>query len=224
MFVSIHLPKCAGQSLQDSLKSAFGDRIYLDYGDKILDPRRETLTYRANRRRKIAGAIQSGKFNVDIVHGHFYAAKYIDLIDRPKWMTVVRDPLNLLPSYYNYLRRAEHTSLLTETAKQCDTLLDFINKPIFRNVQSKLLGPLMVSDFHFIGLQEHFELTTLCLSAIYGKELPIVDRNVNPAGSHYDLSTDEKIAIIRNNAKDIELYSAARNVFFGRVRQILKQA
>lgn len=221
MFVSVHLPKCAGQSLQKSLQNAFGKRIYLDYGDKILDPRRETQIYRAQRQQKILAAIQSGRFNFDIVHGHFYAAKYIGQFNQPKWMTVARDPLNLLPSYYKYLRRAEHTSLLTETAKQCTTLMEFVTNPLFRNVQTKLLGPLTASDFHFIGLQEHFDLTLKCLSSIYELELESIDKNINPDGSRYLLSEEEKVAIVRNNAKDVEFYSAARNLFFGRVRYLL---
>jgi len=221
MFVSVHLPKCAGQSLQKSLQSAFGKRIFLDYGDKILDQRRETQAFRAKRQQQVAAAVKAGKFTFDIVHGHFYAAKYVGLIDRPKWMTVARDPLNLLPSYYKYLRRAEHTSLLTQTAQQCDTLLDFVSNPLFRNIQSKLLGPLSAADFHFIGLQEHFDLTMRCLSEIYELELETIDKNINPDGSRYQLTEEEKTAIIRLNARDIEFYSAARNVFFGRVRHLL---
>jgi hypothetical protein len=221
MFVSIHLPKCAGQSLQKSLQKAFGNKIFLDYGDKILDQRKETVAFRAGRAQKIARAIKQGKFNFDLVHGHFYANKYAGLIQNAKWMTVARDPMGLLPSYYKYLRRAEHTSLLTETAKKCDTLLDFIAHPTFRNVQSKLLGPLTAADFHFIGLQEHFDLTMQCLSTIYGVELEKIDKNINPDGSRYSLTPEEKTAIIRYNARDLEFYASARNHFFGNVRKLL---
>lgn len=221
MFVSVHLPKCAGQSLKSSLQETASKSMFLDYGDRILDHTSEAAAVRTQNRHIVESALKTGNFNFDIVHGHFYAAKYVGLLDRPKWMTVARDPLNLLPSYYKYLRRAEHTSLLTQTAKQCDTLLDFVSNPLFRNVQSRLIGPLTASDFHFIGLQEHFDLTLKCLSEIYEVELVSIDKNRNPDGSSYELSKEEKTAIIRLNALDIEFYSAARNVFFGRVRQLL---
>ena len=221
MFVSIHLPKCAGKSLQFSLKGAFGQKLYLDYGDKILDQRPATKKLRADRTQRVWAAIAAKRFDFEIVHGHFYASKYVGKLKGAKWMTVVRDPFNLLPSYYDYLRRAEHSSLLTQTARDCESLLDFICNPLFHNIQTKLISPLTASDFHFIGLQEHFDLTTKCLSVIYERDLQSHSENVNPATTHYTLSEEEKAAIIRLNAKDLEFYSSARNTFFAKVRSLL---
>lgn len=221
MIVSIHLPKCAGESLQSSLRKIYGDKAFLDYGDAIVNTRPGMVKHREKRKNAIIERIGKNDFEYDVIHGHFYAQKYIDILSKPTWITVMRNPFELIPSYYNYLRRTNQDNLLTKTAREADGLVDFIRNPLFHNIQGRLISPLEISDFKFIGVQEYFELTMECLEKVFGKDLPVIERNRNPQGSSYQLSKTERLEIIKYNKADLVLYEQAKISFFDFVEREL---
>src|SRR5262249_11657358 len=97
-FISIHLPKCAGTSLGEALKNHFKADLFLDYGDRVVDDRPVKDKLRSERRATLLQQLRNGQLTFKIIHGHFYAQKYVGVFSDPRWITIMRHPLTLLPS------------------------------------------------------------------------------------------------------------------------------
>lgn len=227
MFVSIHIPKCGGMSLRQMLSTGFGDRCQTDYGDKIHCYLPEYIEKRRIRKRQLKKQGAAAFDNVDIVHGHFYASKYTNLGITPEWVTFLRHPTTLLPSYFSFLQRKKK-GVLAELARSMSGLDEFIEHPWFSNIMSRQLEGVPVEDFTFIGFVESYEDSSQQLTSLMGIPYRRYSRNTNRKsnvlasfdrsksssdGSKYPLTPNQLQMITELNADDIALYQAAQARF-----------
>jgi len=214
MFISMHLPKCAGTSLKRAVADAYADRAVFDYGDLINDYSPQAIAQRRRRRAKLVARIKAGEFNPEIVHGHFYAPKYLGLGLSLTWLTIVRDPKDLLYSYFQYLRREERDTSIIRKAKSFDGFESFIEDGDFHNIITRMLYPLTDEDFEFIGLQEHYTKSLEEFQRILGKQnLVELRANRNPGGSGYNLSAEVARRIRTLNQSDYHLLESVKTRF-----------
>src|SRR5664279_122190 len=105
MILSIHVPKAAGNSFRELLRTEFGDRLMKDYGDwagcrvpeAIERCRARTLTMRSRAHELLA--------KYDIIHGHFAVDKYLGLFPNEEFVAFFRDPYQQSVSHYYFLLR-----------------------------------------------------------------------------------------------------------------------
>lgn len=207
MIVSIHLPKCAGTSLKSSIANAFGDQCFLDYGNLVVDQSKRANQVRLKKKKMLINAHLKGELNYKVIHGHFYASKYLDVIECPRWVTVLRNPLELVPSYFNFLRSLNRDGLLINIAKEMNSLEEFVVHPWFCNIMTKLIYPLRLKDFSMVGTVEYYKNYILSLEEMAGVKLDSgIFKNVS-RGEGVGISSKLESMIIDNNQNDCALYS-----------------
>ena len=100
--ISIHVPKCAGASFSQVLKSWFGEHFYRHYYDEKLDsmPKKHRLKKKWRRWKYRTGVCVHGHFNNDRNFGvrHYYP-------DADQFITILRDPFEMHLSYYFYIKK-----------------------------------------------------------------------------------------------------------------------
>jgi hypothetical protein len=202
------MPKCAGTSLLSTLRGDFKERLFEDYGDIIADMSSAAEQHRIQSHRSRQKEIKIGKFNYDIVHGHFHARKYYGHIDNPVWVTILRDPLRLLPSYHAYLARLGRDTPPVRIAKAVP-LDEFVEIQWFQNIMSRLVWPLTLDDFATVGAVEEYAQSLAALSKVLGRPIGESVKNTNPDGSNYEISADLRKKILYYNDRDVELYRKA---------------
>lgn len=206
--ISLHIPKCVGTSIKTALQSNPDINSYLDYGDVILNESPHATKYRADRVNKQREKIQSSNFlaNTQIVHGHFYASKYVDLWDDVRYITCLRKPDELLYSYYYYLKNLKQKRVLGDLVKGMNSFEDFIHHPYFINIMTRLIYPLRVHDFHLIGFSDNFEDYLNALGQLLGTPLIYTLSNVNPSKPPIELSKSIRATLEKLNMEDYEFY------------------
>tara|TARA_R110001599_G_scaffold338528_1_gene557647 strand:+ start:756 stop:1391 length:636 start_codon:yes stop_codon:yes gene_type:complete len=207
MIFSIHLPKCAGTSLQQSISKQMDPKdVYFDYGDRITDVSKEACVHRARRVSSLFS--RDDFFCKKLVHGHFYAHKYYGYFPESKYVTVMRNPIKMLPSYYDYLRRTNQDNTLTRLARSLSCFEEFCEHPWFQNIIHKQIFPLGINDFEVIGVQENYKLYLDRLSDLIGLDIRERKANTNPKPAY---SNEKHVIdkIVINNSIDMELYEQA---------------
>lgn len=205
MIISIHLPKCAGTSFQQAIKDQLSEDVYLDYGNLITNMSTDAKNKRLLKKKQLINQVINNNFNYKCVHGHFYATKYLDVIDKPQWMTVIRNPYELVPSYYSFLKRKKLNGPLFKLAREIESLSEFSQHPWFCNIMSKQIYPLKVTDFSIIASLDRYDDFLRQFSGIIEREIPNVRENIGDSNK-YNLTAAENNMIYKNNKKDIELY------------------
>jgi len=206
--VSIHIPKCAGSSLHVALKETLGDRLKSDYGNQVVLADLWAIQVRRKKSELMLRNLHTWN-GIDVIHGHFYARKYIEAPFDKNWVTFVRHPFELLVSYYHFLKR-KNKGTLCEIAAAL-TLDEFIEHPFFSNIITRLTYPLRPSDFTFVGFAESYPQSVAAFSGILGVPLREVSRNANPGGSKYrdTLDAAQLKSLEKLNALDLEWYQEA---------------
>jgi hypothetical protein len=184
LFVSLHLPKTAGSTFSSILKEWYGPRLLLDYGDLVGDESRASCLHRERRRQTARENATTIAKDYSAIHGHFYAPKYLDIFPNARFSVFFRDPLTRIPSYFHYLTRCQHhrNPLVRAIRSSNMTLDEFIRWDYMRNLCARMIGPLSVNDFWFVGIQEHYMQSVRLLAAMLGKSAPmdIARKNTNP--------------------------------------------
>lgn len=173
LLISIHVPKCAGSSFAESLRQLFGERLHLHYPDLAEPGPPPRLTQTAGH----------------CVHGHFFhhewkigACDYYPMAQQ--FITVLRDPLEMMISSYHYQRlqgHAPHSSLTAylEHVLSWPVLFAYRNLPI--DIWKDDALAQVKAKFLWIGITERLteSLPLLCQElAAPLPELPTV--NVAP--------------------------------------------
>jgi Sulfotransferase family len=82
LLLSIHVPKTGGTALREVLLARFGNNLHLDYG------------YDTN--------IENTETDIRAIHTHNPYVAYKDLQEKPKVLTILREPLDRAISHYYY--------------------------------------------------------------------------------------------------------------------------
>ena len=142
--ISVHLPKAGGSSLKHQLEVLFGSRLLLDYGAPPLACDAEIRV----------DALPPG---IDVVHGHFHAARYNAIPDAFRF-TFLRHPVqNLISIYFFWLQYPPsgvfwHEKFLREKP----SLLQFADyAPLTRLLTVSYFGGFDMRMMDFVGFHEH---------------------------------------------------------------------
>jgi len=137
VIISVHIPKTAGSTFQLILKKLFGKKYYHD------DP--------------IEG--KEVPEDVQCIHGHFKATKYLEEFPGAMKIIWLRDPVDRFISEYYYRRDMASDRPDTRTAfiRAGASLEQITRSPMFHNMMTTFLDGVPLEDFDFIGLTEQFD-------------------------------------------------------------------
>ncbi len=192
--ISLHIPKTAGTSFRNILKSVYGDREVLRFDIS------ERGIVRVNEEQYNKSKLPS----VKVIHGHFTLEALENKFDLPeeyKLITWVRDPVKRVVSNYNYLEDRlreihEQHKGLNILSKMQRTLAEFSRAEVNRNRQFKFLKGRTLDEFDFVGIAEMFDSELIRLARTL--EWPVV-----PEPLHQNRSSDKKREIDENLVKEI---------------------
>jgi hypothetical protein len=224
--VSIHIPKTAGHSFKGVLTSVFGKENILHanalqgyfriIGGDILLMGIDTLEKICN--------------NYKVIHGHFTFRDIETIYDnfRPLLFAWVRDPVERVVSYYNYLLRKKliEKKFVIGFEDEPD-LVDYARKKNARNVMSRCLEGIDLEEIDFLGvfeyIQEEIEHLSNMMSwgrvTLEHKNKSEVIRKKRPP-----VSEEEKRIIRDLNEEDVEIYERALILREKRLKEFKKKS
>ena len=239
MILSIHIPKCGGQSFSEYLRKNLGDRYVEDYGilARPLDRTKSSPTKQLIRktlrglpfgaellrmRDKMGEASRITKLTdgVKCIHGHFPVSKYIDQFPDATLVTWVRDPAERLLSEYNYFMSSPESAPKWFNYKM--NFRDFMGLEETRNEMSGYLNRKYPEGFAFIGITEHYDECLKYFADKFFSGYPL------PPGGAPRLNTGRKkeplSEELRNLAKeyhprDYEIYQAGLVFYEGQIAE-----
>jgi hypothetical protein len=200
MDVSVHVPKCAGTSFRHVLHGIYGSSVWYNYG---------TIFTREQAR---PGAIPGG---TKMIHGHFMADSFDDLVPDRRLLTWVRHPVErLVSNYHHFLRspdmRDDCCRLLHERKLG---LREFADLDWMKDMATRYLAGKPVGDFQFVGITEHFResLQEFCRAHGFRTVRVLPRENTNPGRTteSYRLQPGDRAYIEERNAADLAWYGQA---------------
>ena len=213
--ISLHVPKCAGQSFRAVLEKWFGERFFIHYFQQ----------YNALPRKH---PLQPGI----CIHGHFNHTKgfgvenYYSEVDQ--YLTVLRDPLeSAISNYFFWKRKARIVQLNRKLAgvgaisdgeqsylniddffrkRPKSTMLSFLPKQI----NAENYKEFFESKFVWIGLASSLQPDVDNLSRKLGFPQIMIERlNVSTRDEYLSNSIQEDF--IANNSLEFEMYAYVRD-------------
>ncbi len=167
MIVSIHMPKTAGTSFRALLEVHFGNRLLWDAnGDFGCENSDTTLNTEYERYRVVEEAslriAEMDLANVECIHGHLHAHKYLLLSTKRKvtFVTWLRNPVDRLLSQFYFWKReanAPMSHLHVKFIEEDWSLERFCFEPKVKDMYGDLLWGFSAENLDFIGITEYFE-------------------------------------------------------------------
>jgi len=202
--ISLHIPKTAGTSFRNILKSVYGD-------DQVV---RFDINEQGIKMNEQPYALKHLP-EVRVIHGHFTMPSLKENFTLPenyKLITWLRDPVKRVVSNFYYLE-----DRLTEILKEKRelnilnnmprSLIDYARLEFNRNKLSKFLSGTSLSDFDFIGLTESFSEDIKRLEKILGWDRQAETLHQNKSVNSENDVPEETLEEIRSlNREDIKLY------------------
>lgn len=204
--ISLHIPKCAGQSVRKILEQWFGDAFYIHYFQQYnAPPPKHELT---------PGMCIHGHFNRTRGFG---AADYYPSVNQ--FITILRDPLEMMISnYFFWKKKARARQLESGIIKEGDehdykNIDDFFEKrrrshiPDFlhREVTEDNVKEVVENDFIYIGVMEDLQASMDILARKLGFP-PVTIPHINRSGRDEELSPGQKDRFIRDNRLAYSIY------------------
>ncbi|HEX5002726.1 MAG TPA: sulfotransferase family 2 domain-containing protein [Bacteroidia bacterium] len=210
--ISLHIPKTAGTSFRNILKSVYGDKNVVRFDIN------NNGVVRLNEEIYSAKQLPPSK----VIHGHFHYEILTSVFQLPehyKFITWVRDPVKRVLSNFYYLESRlkeilnEDKKNLNILSKMQRSLIEYARVDINRNRQSKFLKGKPLETFDFIGIQENFHEEVTRLSQVLGwKSIPEVLFHNKTEGRPIELPTEILEEIRELNMEDLELYREALRI------------
>lgn len=211
--ISIHIPKTAGTSFRNILKSLYGENQVVRFDISMRG------VVRLNEKPYSADKLPSAR----VIHGHFSYEAIKTRFGIPEGCPVItwlRDPVQRVASNYYYLESRLKDILQEEKhdlhilEKMQRSLIEFANAEINRNRQSKFLKGISLQELAFAGIQENFEIDLRLLSQTLGwKSVPeMLYHNVTAEREERHIPEDIANEIKALNAEDVKLYEEALNL------------
>ncbi len=224
--VSIHIPKTAGHSFKGVLTSEFGKENVLHANAlqgyfKIIG---------GNRLLMGIDTLERICQNYRVIHGHFTFREIETIYDnfRPLLFAWVRDPVERVISYYNYVLRQKLIEKKYVVGFEGNpALLDYARKKNARNVMSRFLEGIDLEEIDFLGVFEYIQEEIEHLSNMMGwgkvtlehKNKSEVIRKKRPP-----VSEEEKRIIRDLNEEDVEIYERALILREKRLKEFKKRS
>jgi hypothetical protein len=211
--ISIHIPKTAGTSFRNTLKTVYGDDhvARLDIGLY-----REIVNL--NEQEFLEPTLPS---HLKVIHGHFSYEKlnaHFDILKTTPVITWLRDPVERVMSNYFYLVQRLHDELQEEKKgldiikKLKRSLSEYAMYPAHQNRLSKFLAGIELEQLFFVGFTDNYNDGMERISNLLGWENYEAFYHNRTEGRKYNV-TDEEIDLIRSqNQLDIKLYEEALNL------------
>lgn len=211
MIVAVHVPKTGGTTLKSALQSIFGERLLLDYGDRVLTqgPWSRNLGALAQTwpMRRVAA-------DYDAVYGHFMPVKY-SLVPEARFAIWLRDPVQRMASRFHHYARSDDPA--PHRLPRGLTIEQFCAIKRFHNSYAKYLWGFRFERFRFVGITERYQESLGLLKRSLGIDVEASPRvlNANPerSGSEYEVPEPLRRRIIDCNALDVALYRRALQRF-----------
>lgn len=203
----IHIPKTAGRTFRQALKSHYGEDGVLTLDHQFLKKRNETLEDYPVRK-------------YPVVHGHlFFNQLQPFATPSTKWITWLRHPVDrVLSNYFFYCTNGYVTRKKKDPDLRLLTLEEYVHRPRKRNVMTRFLGDMELRDIFFVGLQEQFAADLRNLSEQLKWQLPEdyyqMRINVNASKPELPKSSSKNIreVIASLNAEDMYLYQEVKKL------------
>ncbi|GAB4343811.1 MAG: hypothetical protein Kow0089_19900 [Desulfobulbaceae bacterium] len=216
--ISIHIPKCAGQSFAEVLQAWFGKGYRRHYYDEIRNrpPVRHDLYRRGIFRRKFRKGI--------CIHGHFNrergigVAEYYPEVDQ--FITILRDPFELHLSNYFFVKRLGKKACrsgkphpIIENDMDVETYLrranySYITKFFPAGITLDNYREILSERFIFMGVAEKLQESVDLLADVLGfPAVQVTEKNVSTRKE--DIPPDAREEFIRNNPLEMAIYDFA---------------
>jgi hypothetical protein len=206
--VSLHIPKTAGTSFRTILQDRYGKGrvLHFDiYSSGTIEVKGKPF--------KRAGF----KRNTSVLHGHFSYKdlhKFVDIKEGTPLITWLRHPVDRVVSNYYFLNKIiahrlkerANENLMSRMGK---SLVEFAQHSDNQNVMSRFLDGCDLSQFSFIGIQDHFEEELARLEKVMN--WPSISNRIHNATalSKKEISAIEYEQIAKLNQLDMQLYEDA---------------
>lgn len=208
--ISLHVPKCAGQSLRRVLERWYGDRLFIHYFQQhgALPPRHE--------------------FRPGIcIHGHFNRSRGFGVMeyypDAGQFITVLRDPLQAaISNYFFWKAKARANQLRNGSIRAGDErdyrdIDDFFAKRPKAAMLDFLPGEwtaanyqeILETKFVWIGLVESLPASVAELAGRLGFTPPPLAR-INASPRDEELSAALRQRFIQDNPLEFAIYQYAK--------------
>lgn len=199
--ISIHIGKTAGTAFRRVLSEVVGqENVLWDYAPYPYQPPAPLPN------------------NINAIHGHVPARKYLEYFPDAKWIVWLRHPVFRLISEYFFAQiyKDSHNPLHVELVQKQLSLLEFAEQQSAQNIQSQQVKGKPLSEFYFVGVQEFYAEDLVELRQKMGwPEFEVTTENTNPHPTYFqDLqeilrqpSLIKQLALW--NREDMELYQEA---------------
>ena len=222
--VSIHVPKTAGTSLAQVFDRCFQRRIMYDY-QGYREPQVVTPEVRQN-----TGFIRS---YFDVLHGHFAAAKYLDVFPDAAFIATLRHPVSRVISHYIHELNENSPAAFyhDDLASGRMDIVEFAEQDGVGNAMASHLLGRELRDYAGLIISEHFQqscyilsrtVRPLDLNAHFGvpAQFPMLNQAISrPCRPEIDQRTRE--AIFSCTGEDNEIYVRAIGLLKGRAVRYL---
>lgn len=218
--VSLHIPKTAGTSFRNILKSIYGeeDVIRLDISIKTEQTRINEAIY---EKPDLPSHIQ-------VIHGHFTPRLLHERFNIPQDIPVItwlRHPVERVLSNFYYLEKRlkeeldEEGKNLDILSKMQRTLMEYAADELNRNRQHKFLEGIALDQFAFVGIQEYYSEDLKALAQLL--DWPSYEEvKHNITGSKYtQVTKEQRQQIAEWNHLDMALYESGMAIRAKRDKQ-----
>jgi len=211
--ISLHVPKCGGQTLRRVLEKWFGERFFVHYFQQG-----HSLPPRHPQKPGIC------------IHGHFNQARGFGVMDYypevDQFIAVLRDPIEAAVSnYFFWKRKARSIQLINKMMvpggeqdyrdiddffrkRPRSNMLDFMPRMMTKENYRETIE----TKFVWIGLVEKLQMHVDGLAEVLGFSPVTVDR-LNASNRDEELSSAARLSFFENNQLVFEIYNYAKDRF-----------